>query len=283
MHEMVTEATLGRRLRIVDAGALRLTESFYPAGQANADHTHADTSLVFGLAGVLTQRHGAVSGDLRPGRWLVLPHGVEHSDRVGPAGCGCLFLTLRAPDALELSPSGSALGTPAFLDDARASGIGLRLQRELWIDDRFQLLALEGLALELIAEVGRIRAPDAPPRARRLARVREVLHARVLAPPSVRELAALVDLQPAYLAREFSRVFGSTIAAYARGLRVQWAAREIAGSDRPIAAIAFEAGFVDQSHLTRVFRRTLGVTPGRYRAEHGVHRSIRTADLPPVR
>ena len=250
---MVKEATLGRRLRIVDAGALRPTDSFYPAGQANADHTHADTSLVFGLAGVLTQRHGAVSGDLRPGRWLVLPHGVEHSDRVGPAGCGCLFLTLRAPDALELSPPGSALGTPAFLDDARASGIGLRLQRELWLDDRFQLLALEGLALELIAEIGRIRAPDAPPRARRLARV-----------------------------REFSRVFGSTIAAYARGLRVQWAAREIAGSDRPIAAIAFEAGFVDQSHLTRVFRRTFGVTPGRYRAEHGVRRGIRTADLPPA-
>jgi AraC family transcriptional regulator len=36
-------------------------------------------------------------------------------------------------------------------------------------------------------------------------------------------------------------------------------------SDQPLALIAQEAGFTDQSHLTAIFRREIGVTPGRYR------------------
>ena len=276
MQDIVTEATLGRRLRIVDAGGLRLTESRYAAGQRTADHVHAMTSLVFGLDGTLTHRYGGSAGELRPRRWLVLPHGVEHSDAVGTAGCSCLFLTLCTPDALDLGVSARALSTSAFLDDARAAGIGLELHREFWLDDRFQLLALEGLALELIAEVGRLRSPDAPPRARRLALVRDCLHERFLAPPGISELATAVHMQPAYLSREFARVYGATIAGYTRRLRIQWAAGELIGTDRPIAAIACEAGFVDQSHLTRVFRRSVGTTPARYRAEHGARRGIRS-------
>lgn len=280
MQDIVTEATLGRRLRIVDAGGLRLTESRYAARQTTADHVHAMTSLVFGLDGTLMHRCGASAGELRPRRWLVLPHGVEHSDQVGGAGCSCLFLTLCAPDSLDLGVSARALSTSGFLDDARAASIGLELRREFWLDDRFQLLALEGLALELIAEVGRLRTPDAPPRARRLAQVRDCLHDCFLAPPTVRELAETVRMQPAYLAREFARVYGATIAAYTRRLRIQWAASELVGTDRPIAAIACEAGFVDQSHLTRVFRRSVGITPARYRAEHGARRAIRLGDPP---
>lgn len=282
MQEIVTEATLGRRLRTIDAAGVRFTESAYPAGQTTADHVHAATSLVFGLAGLLTQRYGAASGELRPQRWLILPRDVEHSDRVGAAGCACLFLTLRAPDALHLGASAAALSTHAFLDDARAAGIGLQLRRELWLDDRYQALALEGLAFELIAEVGRFRSAAAPPRARRLARVRDALHERFLEPPTIADLAASVAMQPAYLAREFSRVYGATIVAYTRRLRIQWAASELAGSDRAIAGIACEAGFVDQSHLTRVFRRAFGVTPARYRADHGAQHRIRTAE-PPAR
>ncbi len=277
MQETVSEATLGRRVRMVDAGGLQVTESFYPAGQTTAEHAHTTTSLVFGLDGLLTQRRGDSSGELRPQRWLVLPHDVEHSDRVGPAGCACLFLTLRVPESLQLGSCAAALSTPGFLDDAGAAGIGLRLRRELWIEDRYQVLALEGLAYELIAEIGRVRSPDAPPRVRRLARVRECLHERFLHPPTIRELAAEADMQPSYLAREFTRAYGSSIAAYTRQLRVQWAAGELASSDRPIASIACEAGFVDQSHLTRVFRRAFGLTPARYRAEHGIHRGVRSA------
>jgi AraC family transcriptional regulator len=48
-------------------------------------------------------------------------------------------------------------------------------------------------------------------------------------------------------------------------LRLEWAAARLS-EERSLAQIALEAGFADQSHFTRAFRRHFGVTPGRYRA-----------------
>jgi hypothetical protein len=43
---------------------------------------------------------------------------------------------------------------------------------------------------------------------------------------------------------------------------------EVARSDEGLASVAARAGFADQSHLTREFKRRYGVTPGRYRRAH---------------
>ena len=37
-------------------------------------------------------------------------------------------------------------------------------------------------------------------------------------------------------------------------------------TNEPLAEIAYRVGFSDQSHLTSIFRRETGLTPGRYRA-----------------
>ena len=49
--------------------------------------------------------------------------------------------------------------------------------------------------------------------------------------------------------------------------RLERAKRLLRRTHLPIALIAQEVGFADQSHLTQMFRREVGVTPGRYRAE----------------
>jgi AraC-like DNA-binding protein len=57
-----------------------------------------------------------------------------------------------------------------------------------------------------------------------------------------------------------------SVNAYARALRLEWASVAIASTDDPLARVAADAGFADQSHFTRWFKRHRGVTPGRYRA-----------------
>ena len=47
---------------------------------------------------------------------------------------------------------------------------------------------------------------------------------------------------------------------YARSLRLEWAASRLALDDASLAQVALEAGFADQSHFTRAFRRHAGVT-----------------------
>lgn len=79
-------------------------------------------------------------------------------------------------------------------------------------------------------------------------------------------LAAVAGVDPAHLARTFRAHYGTTAGAYLREMRVQRAAHALARSSAPLAQIALDAGFADQSHFTRVFRTAYGVTPQRWRA-----------------
>jgi AraC family transcriptional regulator len=78
------------------------------------------------------------------------------------------------------------------------------------------------------------------------------------------ELAAEAGVHPVHLARSFKRVYGRTVGEYNRAVRLDWAALQLL-RDEPIGRVALDAGFADQSHFTRAFRRYTGVTPARYR------------------
>jgi AraC-like DNA-binding protein len=82
---------------------------------------------------------------------------------------------------------------------------------------------------------------------------------------SLAELAALTGVSRFQLLRGFSREIGTTPHAYLVQRRVCLARQLLAGGQTPAQA-AIEAGFADQSHLTRAFARYLGITPARYRA-----------------
>jgi len=56
-------------------------------------------------------------------------------------------------------------------------------------------------------------------------------------------------------------------------VRIEYACRQLMGSNAAVTNIAFAAGFADQSHFSRTFKRLCGTTPGRYRASM-VRRSL---------
>jgi AraC-like DNA-binding protein len=56
-----------------------------------------------------------------------------------------------------------------------------------------------------------------------------------------------------------------TFRQHLRELRLREARTLLADTNTPIAGIATQCGFCDQSHLTRTFKQELGVTPRRYR------------------
>jgi AraC-like DNA-binding protein len=85
---------------------------------------------------------------------------------------------------------------------------------------------------------------------------------------SLVSLASLVGLSPFHLCRVFKEVVGLTPHAYQDQLRVR-RAKQLLAEEVPIAQAAVEAGFYDQAHLTRHFKRMMGITPGRYVAAQG--------------
>lgn len=84
-------------------------------------------------------------------------------------------------------------------------------------------------------------------------------------PVTLAELAGLAGVSRFQLLRGFARAVGITPHAYLLQQRVRLARRLLAAGRRPAEA-AVEAGFADQSHLTRAFGRQFGLTPARYRA-----------------
>lgn len=77
------------------------------------------------------------------------------------------------------------------------------------------------------------------------------------------DLTSQVHLSPYHLLRIFKATFGLPPHAYLTQLRV-YRAKRLLLAGLPIAAVALQVGFTDQSHLTRHFKRIVGVPPGQY-------------------
>ena len=80
---------------------------------------------------------------------------------------------------------------------------------------------------------------------------------------SLKELAELVNLSPYHFLRVFKREVGVPPHTYQLHRRIT-AAKHLLATEMPIGQVAAETGFVDQSHLTHRFRRSVGVTPKQY-------------------
>jgi AraC family transcriptional regulator len=81
----------------------------------------------------------------------------------------------------------------------------------------------------------------------------------------VADVAQEVGVDPAHLMRSYARRYGTTLGQDARRHRVAHACRLLAQAEPSLGEVALAAGFVDQSHLNRVFRRLTGLTPREYR------------------
>jgi len=84
----------------------------------------------------------------------------------------------------------------------------------------------------------------------------------------VEELAVAAGLSPYQLNRRLRRVFKITAGQLITKTRIDAAADMLRASSTPIADIAHACGYFDQSAFSRVFRRTVGLTPWQYRRRH---------------
>ena len=141
-----------------------------------------------------------------------------------------------------------------------------RIYNEYRNMDQLSPLAIEGLVLELIAETSRrsLRKAEAQP-PRWLAQAQEFLHSHFSEPVSLSDVAKTVDIHSVHLARAFRQHYRCSIGEYVRKLRIDFASQEIMATDDAFTKIAMSAGFYDQSHFTRTFKRQTGLTPTEYR------------------
>jgi AraC family transcriptional regulator len=94
---------------------------------------------------------------------------------------------------------------------------------------------------------------------------------------SLGEIAGAVGVSADHLTRTFRRYHGCTIRECIRRLRVEYAWQRLASSPVSVVHLALDAGFYDQSHFTKTFRRSMGVTLAAFQRRHSL-RISRTKD-----
>lgn len=84
-------------------------------------------------------------------------------------------------------------------------------------------------------------------------------------PLEISDLAKRVGLSTSQLNRRFRSTYQMPPSEYLQRVRVHEASRRLVDSDQSISDISLECGFYDQAHLTRTFRRWMGMTPRDFR------------------
>jgi transcriptional regulator of acetoin/glycerol metabolism/AraC-like DNA-binding protein len=98
-----------------------------------------------------------------------------------------------------------------------------------------------------------------------LRRVREYIDIHLSDRTQLTELATVAGVSVHHFAREFKRSTGVTPHDYLMQRRIDRAREMLARTGWSLSEVAFAAGFSDQSHMSRHFRRLLGMTPGQFR------------------
>ena len=204
------------------------------------------------------------------------------------------FLDRVAKDVFGLEPSHYRLALSERLNDAAITNIAGVLSREvmrgepggrLYADSLANILAVHLLRNYAQCADGRILESCAMPEEAASASLKDETPGRVGAHPravaeavrfiqqhysrdvSLNDIAEAVHLSPFHVARLFKQALGVSPHQYLIQVRVNSAKAllEAGSGERSLAEVASAVGFADQSHLTRHFKRLLGVTPKQIR------------------
>jgi AraC family transcriptional regulator len=245
---------------------LFLAECAYAPDLRLPTHMHETPFFYFVLQGASTEVTRGASRSAPEQTLVFHPAGEAHSNHWLDVGGRCFHLEI-ASGWMDRHPEITPFLTRPFeTQGGLPVWLATRLHREFLRTDAASALVIEGLTLELLAEAARWGAPAAESRPPRwLRQARDLLHSRFADTLTLDEVAAAVGVHPSHLARVFRQQLHCTVGDYVRRLRIEYSCRQLSSTDTPLVEIALEAGFADQSHFTKTFKRRTGLTPAEFR------------------
>jgi AraC-like DNA-binding protein len=237
-------------------------------------HTHDEFVVGINVRGAHTFRCRAATHEVPPGTIALVNAGEVHTGAaLGDAGWEYRAFYLHqdlldtvAADAERSRPGGVAFER-CVVRDAGLARL-LAVAHDALASDETEALERETLAATAVAKLVRQHAAkvSSPPAAvpqRALAKVRDFIRSEYRRTIRLRELQELSGYDKYRLISSFRTTYGQPPYELVVALRVAEARARLARR-QSIASVATSVGFSDQSHLTRQFKRIVGVTPGQY-------------------
>jgi AraC-like DNA-binding protein len=238
-------------------------------GDAFEPHRHDTYGIGVTLHGVQTFRYRGEKRQSLPGNIIVL-----HPDEVHDGGAGTddglRYRIIYLEPALAMEALGANRGAlpfvrePVFADPSLALAISAAFGNldaemdELLVDD-----IVSRLTQGLERHANQPLTPTGKPAVRQAGMVRDYLAENALRVVRSQELEAVSGLDRYALSRHFRTLYATSPHRFQLMRRLQ-RAKELIKLGEPLAAIAADTGFTDQSHLNRQFKKAFGMTPGRW-------------------
>jgi|HubBroStandDraft_4_1064222.scaffolds.fasta_scaffold214269_1 AraC family transcriptional regulator len=265
----------GEILKRFEVSGFAFSESTYPPHAKISSHSHSHSYLCILLRGGYRESYDRGMRECRPSTVVFHPAGEVHADQFLDSGGHIFRFEIRQNWLDQARDYTVGLREPFECSGGAISWLGVRLYREFHETDCRSPLVIEGLALEIIGEAARQVVERQECRAPRwLTRAKEALHECLPEDLTVARIADLAQVHPVHLARVFRQFYGCSVGEYIRKLRIDFASRELSSTEMPLAEIAMAAGFSDQSHFSKSFKRFTGMTPSQYRTAIRPARSI---------
>jgi AraC family transcriptional regulator len=255
----------GEILRLRTIGPFTLSEHLYPPGMVLPKHAHHHVYFTFVLEGSFREKSADGTLVCRAGAIRFLPAGEMHEDVI-ETRLRCLHIKADASVLEELDRHSVVPRRPAEINGLTATWLANRLYAEFLREDSASSIAVEGLILEILAEIARIETKPRPALVPNwLKHATDIVESRFLERLSLAEIASEVGVHYVHLSRQFHKYNRCTIGDLIRRRRVQHASHLLAHSRTPLAEIALICGFSDQSHLSFLFKRYMGLSPSKFR------------------
>lgn len=246
------------RRTVLAAGPIVVRLCAYAPGERHARHTDTFSRLSFLLRGAYHEEGKPGAIRMRSGDLLLKSYRAPHEDVFGEEGATLIAVEFVGddpfdangdPDCWRKRADAYALRHVASIIDAARAG---------------DASAVRAAAHDVILDTsGRPSKDSAAPAW--LKRLHAALEESSLAEIDVAATAEAAGVHPAHASRLFRRFYGASITEHAHANSIRRAIEPLASPHVPLSEVALCAGFYDQSHMTRVFRRLVGRTPGAHR------------------
>ncbi len=258
----------GEVVTVRRVGHLLLTATRYRAGEVLPTHFHERPYLFTMFVGSVIEHTMGREHVCSRGSLIYNEAGESHRDHIAECGAVGLNVELSGARAAELRREGAG-HEPLLYHHAGPAihAVGI-LQRAAFSDDPLSHLGIEEAVTHLLDSLsGQVKIRRGRPPW--LGKVESFIRHGYLDGLELGIIAPSVRVHPAHLCREFRRGFGCTMTEYAARLRADRALSDIMASDAPLATVAAQAGYADQSHMSRAIRKYFGTTPGQLRHDSG--------------